>query len=135
METDRVTQKPYILAIDFDGVIHRNRDGWKGGSIYDEPNPGTKETLQKLLDLGYHILIHSVRLHNRVFDGKAVPHQREEIFEWWTKHNLVQHENLDFHTSPGKPLAHLYLDDKACLFCDWSQALKDILGRLPNNDR
>lgn len=141
METDFIKQKPYIIAVDFDGVIHRNRDGWKGGEIYDVPNPGCKEKLLQLLALGYKILIHSVRLHDRWVDAgtthdgqklvRPVESQEKEVRAWWKKHDLPVHENLEFHTDGGKPWAHIYLDDKALLFCDWNQAFKDIVNRYP----
>lgn len=141
MEIDRIKQKPYIIAVDFDNVIHRNRDGWKNGEIYDVPNPGCKQKLQTLLDLGYHILVHSTRLHLRWIDvsGKFHPtegkivrpveSQEAEVRAWWKKHDLPVHENLTFHTDGGKPLAHLYVDDKALLFCDWNQTF-DAITRL-----
>lgn len=143
METDFIKQRPYIIAVDLDGVIHRSSKGWHDGTMYDIPNPGCKEKLSQLLALRYKILIHSVRLHDRWIDvpgemhpteGKVVrpvKSQEKEVRAWWKKYDLPVHENLEFHVEGGKPWAHIYLDDKALLFCDWNQAFKDIVNRCP----
>jgi hypothetical protein len=37
------------VAVDFDGVIHWYREGWRDGSIYDDPAPGAVDGLRELL--------------------------------------------------------------------------------------
>ena len=36
------------LAIDFDGVIHKNSKGFFDGTVYDEPINGVKDALEQL---------------------------------------------------------------------------------------
>ena len=36
------------IAIDFDGVIHKNSKGFYDGTVYDEPVDGVKEGLEYL---------------------------------------------------------------------------------------
>ena len=36
------------IAIDFDGVIHKNSKGYYDGTIYDEPVEGSLEAIKKL---------------------------------------------------------------------------------------
>ena len=36
------------IAIDFDGVIHKNSKGYHDGTIYDDPVPGTLKALRDL---------------------------------------------------------------------------------------
>ena len=42
-------QNEKVIAIDFDGVIHKNSKGFYDGTIYDEPIDGVKKSLQYLL--------------------------------------------------------------------------------------
>ena len=60
------------IAIDFDGVIHKNSKGFHDGTIYDEPLEGAKDSLEKMvIDFAHriaarlpsHIKLHNVRLH------------------------------------------------------------------------
>ena len=44
------------LAIDFDGVIHKNSKGFYDGTIYDQPVEGTLESI-KYLATKYDIII------------------------------------------------------------------------------
>ena len=36
------------IAVDFDGVIHKNSKGFHDGTIYDEPLENARESLEKL---------------------------------------------------------------------------------------
>ncbi len=50
------------LCIDFDGVIHSYKSGWKGATVIpDEPVPGAIEWLVGLLDKGFQPCIYSSR--------------------------------------------------------------------------
>lgn len=110
----RETMKPTI-AVDFDGVIHQY-DGWKDGTIYGTVMPGCVETLQRLKDAGWNIIVHSSRACDKVVDNVLCRGQLQEMYEWLNKHK-VPYQSIWANT--GKPLADLYLDDRGVRFCGW----------------
>lgn len=48
------------VAVDFDGVIHADSEGWRDGSIYDVPMPGAVEGLRKLMEF-YAVVVFTTR--------------------------------------------------------------------------
>lgn len=51
-----------ILSIDFDGVIHSYKSGWKGAHVIpDDPVPGALDALLAYLDAGFVVAIFSSR--------------------------------------------------------------------------
>ena len=42
------SEEKNTIAIDFDGVIHKNSKGFHDGTIYDEPIEGVKKGLEYL---------------------------------------------------------------------------------------
>lgn len=126
MAVDRLKQKPFVASVDFDGVIHRYSKGWHDGTIYDPPMPGAKEGLQAFMDMGCRILIYSTRCYDRVVGGDE-KNQVAEMKKWLARYNIPYHK---IHTDPGKPLAHVFIDDRAFHFQTW-QLTRDLLtGRI-----
>lgn len=128
MKPDAVKTWPKTLAVDFDGVIHWYRKGWHDGSVYDDPFPGARECLQRLIDQGHKILIYSTRLMDRIVNGETSPSQLEEVKAWWKKHNMP--EDVKFWTEPGKPLAFVYIDDRALSHVSWPLTMSILDARL-----
>lgn len=118
-----INSKPR-LAVDFDGVIHKYSQGWKDGLIYDEPVVGSKETLAKIGEK-YQIVIFSTRLNPEV---NPDDHNQElMVQEWLDKNGFVK--GVHYHEMTGKkPLAKIYLDDRALKFTSWKSAEKVILN-------
>ena len=55
------------IALDFDGVIHKNSKGYFDGTIYDDPIEGTKEALEQI-SKEYTIIVHTAKArHDRGF--------------------------------------------------------------------
>ena len=111
------------IAVDFDGCIHRYREGFKDGSIYDYPMPGVEEALKKLMEK-YAVFIFSSR----------DPYQ---IMEWMDKKFTVKTqvindavkfwEQKDIIGITTKKLpAIVYIDDRALKFISWGQVLREI---------
>lgn len=111
------THRPSI-AIDVDGVLADYSMGWKGSAVLGFPNPGAKEFLEALRDAGWHIIVHTTR-------GK-------EIMEWWLQEHGLHYDDINENPylqgeNPGKPIATIYLDDRAIQFRgDFQQALREI---------
>lgn len=101
------------LAIDFDGVIHAYREGWKDGSIYDIPVHGAVKGLTRLQDAGYHIVIFSTRADTPA--GKA------SIYEWMKSHHFRVDE---MEITDRKAPAIAIVDDRAVRFTNWPDIAK-----------
>ena len=112
-----------IIAIDFDGVIHKNSKGFHDGTIYDDPIPGTKESLE-FLSKNFTIVISTC---------KAIPERplinektgTELIWEWLKKYDLDKYIS---DVTDKKIRASFYIDDKAIRFINWEQTLNDMKG-------
>jgi len=112
-----------VIAIDFDGVIHKYSKGWADGSIYDEPVEGCKEALEKLRET-YYVIIFSTRNYDRVVNGEFQSDQVDSMERWLHRYNIPYD---DIYEEPHKPLCKLFIDDNAYRFeGDWIQALKDV---------
>ena len=46
------------IAVDFDGVIHKNSKGYHDGTVYDDPVEGVREPLEKLSEK-YTVIVYS----------------------------------------------------------------------------
>ena len=112
------------LAIDFDGVIHKNSMGFYDGTVYDDPIPGSINAIKKL-SKKYTIVIFTAKVKpdRPLVNGKT---GIELIWEWLDKYNLSQYIN---EITYGKPNAKYYIDDKGIRFINWNMTL-EVLRRL-----
>jgi len=95
--------KPMIV-LDFDGVIHRYRQGWQGGEIYDEPMPGIESVLQEWSER-FKLVILTTRDPN-------VP---GGVWDWLKKYELHRFFGPGDVTNK-KPPAMVYVDDRGYRF-------------------
>ena len=102
-----------IIAIDFDGVLHDYKHPVEGRRL-GPPMPGAAEAVMDLQDAGHKLIIHSCKA--------STPGGVEMIQGWLTFYDI---DILDIAVS--KPMADIYLDDKALPFADWSTTL-EFLG-------
>lgn len=101
-----------IVCVDLDGVLNEF-DGWKGPDYFHPPRPGAREFLEQLHELGYRIVIFTVRWK---------PH----VEQWLAQHGLAE---LVDEVTDKKPPAHIYIDDRAfCFRGDFGEALERIPG-------
>lgn len=109
------------MAIDFDGVIHKNSKGFHDGTIYDDPVDGSLEAL-KILSKTYNIII---------FTAKAKPDRplihgktgQELVKDWLEKHGFLEYIK---EITSEKPRAIAYIDDKAIKFECWQEVLQKV---------
>lgn len=113
------------VAVDFDGVIHAYSDGWKDGTIYDEPMPGAFAGLRRLMQ------------NNNVFIIST--RSPEQILDWMTEQapaiacELVPPEALQWEKrdvigiTNRRLLAHSLVDDRAVRFVNWRDTV-NLLG-------
>ncbi|MEU7911357.1 hypothetical protein [Microbispora bryophytorum] len=111
------------FAVDFDGPIHAYREGWKDGTIYDEPTPGALEGLRALM-AEHAVFIHTSR-------------EVEQVMPWLESYGFdvtADDRGLTFWNERGQLLvtnrklpAVAYLDDRAVRFTTWSAALDELL--------
>lgn len=101
-----ILDKPKTIAFDFDGVL-AHYDGWRGHNHLGKPIPGMKDLLWELKESGWTIIIYTTR-------GNA------EIQEWCERRNFpcdYVNFNPDIQgNNPGKPIADIYVDDRAIKF-------------------
>jgi phosphoheptose isomerase len=109
------------IAVDFDGVIHKNSKGYHDGTIYDEPIEGSKEALKEL----------SKKYDVVVFTAKAKPDRglingktgTQLVWEWLKENKM---DKFVTKVTAEKPRAVAYIDDKGITFRDWKQTLKEL---------
>ena len=105
-----------VICVDFDGVIHSYEKGWQGGELYGEVVPGFFEWYETVRN-DFDVVVFSTRL----------PLQQEQVNQWitekwdiWVKECGRNVEPLNLTFSAAKPMAHVYIDDRAIQFNgDW----------------
>lgn len=119
------TESKKVLAIDFDGVIHKNSKGFYNGEVYDEPIEGALSAIKYLAEY-YTIILYTFKGHPdrplvRGMDGTQL------TWEWLKKHGIDKYiEDIVW----GKPNARVYIDDKGYRFENWTDTLKFIDERI-----
>lgn len=110
------------IAIDFDGVVHKNSLGFYDGTVYDEPVEGSLEAIRKLVDLSYEIVIFTCKAKSDrpLVEGKT---GIELIWDWLDKYGF---KNLIKEVTAEKPRAIAYIDDKGITFTNWKDILEEF---------
>ena len=100
------------VAVYFDGVLHKYSEGWKDGSIYDEPNMNAVDLMAILMKMEIPVFILSTR-------------DPDQINMWWRKQHcpissIVMDDDPKFWKrtdivgiTKTKLPAQLYIDDRA----------------------
>ena len=124
-----------ILCIDFDGVIHSCKSGWKGATnIPDQPVEGAIEWLRSLLgspvnkdivvrNLEFRLSIYSVR--SRYLFG------RRAMKNWLKTHGLTENECRLIDFPLMKPPLYLQIDDRALTFTGIFPTVKEMKDFKP----
>jgi hypothetical protein len=99
-----------IVCVDLDGVLNLF-DGWRSAEYFHPPRPGARDFLASLNQMGYRVVVFTVRWK---------PH----VEQWLVQNGLA--EFVD-EVTDKKPPAHVYVDDRAlCFHGDFQSALRQI---------
>ncbi len=113
-------KKPKTVAFDFDGVISEYH-GFQGLEHTGEPILSVLETMRVLKQKGYTILIYSTR-------------GNELITDYCNKHGIpvdyINDNPMYKNQNKGKPVAMVYVDDKAV--CFKGQSSEELLAQIEN---
>jgi len=108
-----------LIAVDFDGVIHRYSKGYCNGAVTDIPNEGAFKTLIQLRKEGYKLTIFTAR--------EDIYSIREWIIKYVDQEEAMTPADKKYlkslTVSNRKPKASYYLDDRAVKFVDWKSTL------------
>ena len=128
-------RKP-TLDLDFDGVIHAYRDGWRQGQIYDDPVPGFFDWAAKAQD-HFTLVIHSSRAANLFGVDQITAWLNRHMGDWRQSHPDAP--PIAFRVQAEKPPAWLTIDDRAIRFMgNWADPMLDpevLLGFKPWTQR
>lgn len=98
--------------MDFDGVIHSYKSGWRGVDIIpDPPVPGIWKFIEELRK-DYKVLVFSSRTNT--------PEGVYAIRKWLEKYNIIVDDVIDH-----KPPAYLTIDDRCICFEGNYEGLKE----------
>ena len=124
-----------ILCLDFDGVIHSYKSGWKGArNIPDDPVPGALGFMAQRLVDGWDVVVHSSRA--RSVGGISAMRawlKRHAGGMWWDSPAGSGLENVRFVR--WKPAALVTIDDRSICFDGTWPSETDLRGFRPWNKR
>ena len=110
------------IAIDFDGVIHKNSLGFNGGKIEDIPIDGVKWALKALYAMGYKLVVFSckARTDRPLVNGLSGITLIKRWLKEWGLYEYVS------EITAVKPPCILLIDDNAYRFDCWRNVIKFI---------
>lgn len=100
---------PQTIMVDLDGVICTEERTFDRPLA--EPLPGAREALRKLRALGHTIVVYTAR-------GWA----EYRVTKAWLDQHGMEYDALHM----GKPIAHVWIDDRAIRFAGWPDALRQL---------
>lgn len=109
------------IAIDLDGTLCQWKRGPGHGYEIGEWIPGAQDALHLLLASGHKIYIHTCRatwLEGGGYEG---------VREFFDRHGFHAPQ-VEIWNSIGKPIAAVYIDDRAVTFRgDWNETILEML--------
>jgi hypothetical protein len=116
------------LCIDFDGVIHSYKSGWKGATVI--PDPPVEKAFSWLLEYmiaGFDVCVYSSR--------SKEPGAINAMRNWFLKYDFPvnQLDAMQFPTQ--KPAAYLTIDDRAVCFMGTFPSVERINAFKPWHKR
>lgn len=107
------------IAIDFDGVIHKNSKGFHDGSVYDVPVKGSLDAIKWFYSLGFEIIIFSAKAKpdRPLLNGKT---GKDLIQDWLKKYKINKFVK---EVTSEKPRALVIIDDRCIRFENWEKTI------------
>lgn len=119
MKKNDKNDKKGAISLDFDGVCNSYKSGFVAiDDIPDPPVTGSLEFIRKALDDGFKVYIFSTR--NRDDQGKRA------IYKWFVEHGLEDSYLNQLSFPEEKPIAKVYIDDRAWEFNGEFPELEEI---------
>jgi hypothetical protein len=100
-----------IVAIDLDGVLAEYHT-WLGVDEIGRKTRDAETLLKKLKKEGCEVIIHTTRTNPQANPGYTTVDLGMRIATWLAEHRLSQYVT-HIWTGEGKPMADLYIDDRA----------------------
>ncbi len=131
-----------IICVDFDGVIHSYKSGWKGVSVItDQPVPGAIEWLMDHLPVPDAICAMAPRYEGpeaQIYSSRSKSwFGRRAMKKWLIKHGLpacyITEGLLKFPSK--KPAAFLTIDDRAICFNGTFPTSEEMMSFKPWNKK
>lgn len=119
-----------ILALDFDGVMHRYSQGWQDGTIYDVATPGLFNFLDRAVE-DFHVVVYSSRSGSRQGISAMVEWLTDRQKEWMAMGGKLKSKALPIEFCDEKPPAWLTLDDRALTFSGTWPSNEEMMAFKP----
>jgi hypothetical protein len=116
-----------ILCLDFDGVLHSYKSGWKGADCI--PDPPVDGAMSFIMEAMEHFTVH-------IFSSRSnQPGGRSAMRAWIYKNSggAPWVDDLEYPTE--KPAAFLTIDDRALTFDGTWPSMETLLSFKPWNKR
>jgi hypothetical protein len=107
-----------VLNVDLDGTICTEEQTFERALA--KPIPGAREALKALIEAGHTVIIYSSRSWSEL-----------RMTEAWLKSHDIPYSGLHL----GKPVADLFIDDRAVTFTDWKATLHDLDRKLSSRGK
>jgi ribonucleotide monophosphatase NagD (HAD superfamily) len=101
--------RPKTVLVDLDGVICTEESFVERALA--QPIAGAREALQKLRAAGYIVVVYTARGWN----------EQRVVTQWLADHGF-DYDGLHM----GKPVADIWIDDRAIRFTDWTDTLRQL---------
>ena len=117
-----------IIAVDLDGPLFKlywtdeNMDDYDN-EMFGSPVRGAADAMRELRAAGHTIIIHTCRTNEELNPYKTEDELHANVVNALTEAGI---EFDEIWTSMGKPIAHIYIDDRAKKFHSWQQTLAEI---------
>ena len=125
-----------ILCLDFDGVIHSYRSGWKGASVI--PDPPVSGAVKFICDALEHfeVAVFSSRSNQPGGMTAMKTWLRDAFFDYWGAHPVHADDKFsEIQWPTEKPAAFVTIDYRALTFDGTWPSIEEIRGFKPWNKR